>query len=500
MNRVDLSWRPDEHSAIPLFRQLTAYLRDQILAGALAPGTRLPPQRILAQRLEVNRSTIVAAYQELQADGLVAGHAGGGTVVCPADVHGTGNEYFDWHDIMDREPFVHDRSLAAEVAEARTRPGIVSLAQGELAPELRPTATLRALFHEAPVTEDWLGYEDMYGYRPLRESIAEYMTGRGAPTDPGQVLALEGAQQGLYLICRCLLQPGDTVVVEAPSYLLTLGVLQMAGIRILRAPLDQHGLAPDRLEELLARRRAAMIFTTPAYQNPTAAVLTSARRATLLALCERYHVPLVEDDVYGELGFDGAIPAPLYALDRSGYVIYVSSLSKNVAPGLRVGWIVAPPHVTQRLAEMKYHIHYGSCTAPQWVAQQWLARGHHRAHLTAVTRALQARRDVLEEELRARFGSMLTWRQPRGGFHLWAHVHAPVTSTALFRAALHAGVGIKPGSLYGVSPQQAWLRLSFQHASLDDLRVAPGLLRAVVDEVIQDGQSVESHPSDTSAL
>jgi GntR family transcriptional regulator of abcA and norABC len=240
-----------------------------------------------------------------------------------------------------------------------------------------------------------------------------------------------------------------------------------------------------------------MIFTVPAYQNPTGAVLSASRREALLALSDRYRVPIVEDDVYGELGFEGATPKPLYSLDHRNHVIHVSSLSKSVAPGLRIGWLLGPPHLIERLAEMKYQMHYGSSVVPQWVAQQWIASEQHAAHLHRLRRALRERRDVLASALREAFGlsaaspagtparALLSWMQPAGGFHLWARVQAPISSTDLFRAALRAGVGIKPGSLYGVPARQCWIRLSFQHASPADLRVAAHVLRGVADGLMR---------------
>jgi len=502
MELGDFVWQPDENSAIPYYRQLMVYVRDQIVTGALRPGTRLPPQRALAARFRLNRSTVVAAYQELQADGLVMGRMGGGTIVVGLDSNADGtSKVFKWHEMLDRGTYVHDKSLATEVARARDHPHIIPLAQGELAPDLKPTTVMQELFHSAPITPAALSYEDRHGYRPLREAVARHMTNRGAPTDMSGVLTLAGAQQGLYVICRGLLQPGDTVVVEAPSYLLTLDVLQSAGLRVLRAPLDQHGLIVDRLEELLARRHVAMIFTTPAYQNPTGSLLAANRRARILDLCERYQVPLVEDDVYGELGFNGAAAPPLYAQDQRGLVIYVSSVSKSVAPSLRVGWLVAPPYLATRLAETKYQVQFGCSTIPQWVAAQWLDQGHHRAHIEHITRALQERRDILEDGLRRHFGPLLTWVQPRGGFHLWAEVHAPVSSTVLFRAALRAGLAIKPGSLYGMPSGHTWIRLSFQYASLADLQAAPRVLRQVVDEVIEtDQDSSDGYPAEIAAM
>ena len=297
-----------------------------------------------------------------------------------------------------------------------------------------------------------------------------------------------------------MLQAGDTVVVEAPSYLLTLGVLQTEGIRVLRAPVDHCGVIPERLEELLARHRVSMVFTVPAYQNPTGAVLAASRRVTLLALCERYRVPLIEDDVYGELGFTGPNPTPLYALDRGSHVIYVSSISKSVAPGLRIGWLIGHSQVIKRLAEIKYQMHYGNSVVPQWVVQQWLSLGYHDAHLVGVRESLHARSTVLADELRRQFGAHLSWTRPSGGFHLWARVNAPVSSTSLFRRALRAGIGIKPGSLYGVPARRCWIRLSFQHTSIEELRAAPSLLRPVVDALIEEERVPDSFFSETAGI
>ena len=168
---------------MPFFRQLAHHVRNQIHAGTLAAGTRLPPQRLLARQLGVNRSTIVAAYQELQADGLLIGQSGGGTVVRSAT--GSARDALDWHDLLDRGAYVQDRSLAAEVAQARTLHDSISLAHGELGADLRPTAAIRQLFHQAPVCANWLGYEGAHGYQPLREAIAERMTARGGAYGTG---------------------------------------------------------------------------------------------------------------------------------------------------------------------------------------------------------------------------------------------------------------------------------------------------------------------------
>ncbi|MDB5075436.1 MAG: Transcriptional regulatorGntR family domain Aspartate aminotransferase [Chloroflexi bacterium] len=493
-----LEWQPDSSSPMPFFRQLAHHLRQLIRDGALPPGTQLPPQRSLAQQLGVNRSTIVAAYQELQADGLLQGRHGGGSVV-PTAIEVENADVFDWQDVLDRGAFVHNRALAAEVAHARVLPGTISLAQGELAAELRPTATIQELYREAPFDAEWLGYEGMHGYQPLREAIAAQMTARGAPTEPENVLTLAGAQEGLSLICRCLLKPGDTVVVEAPSYLLTLGVLQMAGLRVLRAPVDYSGLIPSRLEELLVRNRVAMVFTVPNYQNPTGATLAQARRVALLDLCIRYRVPLVEDDVYGELGFTGQSPAPLQALDQGGHVIYLSSISKSVAPGLRIGWLIGESRLVNRLAEMKYQMHYGTGSVSQWVAQQWFQRGHHRDHLQQTRAALKIRSTVLAGELRRQFGAQLTWSEPQGGFHLWARVNAPISSTSLFRVAARAGVSIKPGSLYGVPAHRCWIRLSFQHAPVEQLREATSRLRDVVGALIDEDDASDTYRAEIAA-
>jgi GntR family transcriptional regulator of abcA and norABC len=213
----------------------------------------------------------------------------------------------------------------------------------------------------------------------------------------------------------------------------------------------------------------------------------------------RYRVPLVEDDVYGELGFTGPSRAPLYALDQGGHVIHVSSISKSVAPGLRVGWLIGHPQLVNRLAEMKYQMHYGAGTPSQWVAQQWFQHGYHDAHLEKTRKALKVRSAALGSELRRQFGARLTWSEPQGGFHLWARVNAPISSTSLFRRAIRAGVGIKPGSLYGVPAHRCWIRLSYQHAPVEELRAAPARLRAVVDALIAEDSVPETYRAGIAA-
>src|SRR5690606_11612235 len=208
------------------------------------------------------------------------------------------------------------------------RADVISLATGIPSPELYPIDAIRALLDEALHTagQELLQHCPTEGYPPLRAALADWMAGNGPPPEPDQVLVVAGSQQGLYLLARALLEPGDLVAVESPTYLGAIQVFRAAGARLLPIPVDADGMRVGLLEDLIARRRPKLIYTLPTFQNPTGATMSLERRHRLLALAAREQVPVVEDDPYGALRYDGRPIPPLRALDSHGSVIYLSTL------------------------------------------------------------------------------------------------------------------------------------------------------------------------------
>ncbi|HYG57277.1 MAG TPA: PLP-dependent aminotransferase family protein [Symbiobacteriaceae bacterium] len=449
------------------FRAIVADLADQIHRGALPPGTRLPTERALATELGVNRSTVTEAFAELEAHGLVERRQGSGTFV-RGDLWGVAP---DWQRYINGGAFHPTAPLLQRIRAARRNPGIVDLSAGVADPALLPTALVQELVQSLTVPD--LGYPHPMGELRLREAITHLLQHEhGITADPESILITTGAQQALYLITRALLSPGDAVGIEQPSYCYSLSLFQSAGVRLLPLPVDQDGVDPGLLQSLYQRNRLRMVLVNPTCQNPTGTVLPEPRRRQLLAVCRSLNIPVVEDDTYGLLHLDGAAPPPLKALDREGRVLYLGTLSKTTAPGLRLGWLTGPKPVIERLADVKQQMDIGTNALAQWVAAELLESAGWRSHLAAMRAELKRRRDHFAARLQTIFGDGMGFRLPVGGLNLWARWDHPGDDRQRLEAAIQAGVLVAPGRLYGA--QDGWVRLTFALVG-----------RAATDEALQ---------------
>ena len=301
----------DRSAPVPLYLQISNQIRARIHSGELAPGTRLPPERRLAAMLGVNRTTVVNAYRELAADGLVVGQVGSGTtVIGPAGDEVTEDPLrgVPWPQLFTSVTAAMHDPLLRDTQTVAARRDVISFATGTPSPDLYPIETIRALLDEAlhSAGQVLLQHCPTEGYGPLREGIAGWMRAEGCRfATADDVLVVAGSQQGLYLLSRTLLEPGDLVALETPTYLGALQVFRAAGARVLPIPVDEHGMQVGLLEDLIPRRRPKLIYTLPTFQNPTGTTMSLDRRQRLLALAARYQVPIIEDDPYGPLRYEG---------------------------------------------------------------------------------------------------------------------------------------------------------------------------------------------------
>lgn len=437
------------------FRAIVSDIADRIHRGGQPPGTRLPTERALAAQLGVNRSTVAAAYAELEAVGLVERRQGSGTFV-RGDLWGVAP---DWPHYITDGAFQPTAPLLQRIRTARRAPGSIDLSEGVVSPDLLPRAAIQDLVRSLTVPPD-LGYPDPLGDLRLREAIARlHQREHGISVDPEAILVTTGGQQALYLITRALLSPGDAIAIEQPSYYYSLSVFQSAGIRLLPLPVDTQGVNPEVVQTLYQRHRLRLVLLNPTFQNPTTTTLSTARREQLLSLCRRLNLPVVEDDAYGALALDGPVPPPLKAMDRDGRVLYLGTLSKVIAPALRLGWLTGPKPVIDRLADVKLQIDFGMNSLAQWVAAGLLDSPAWVDHAAVLRASLKARRDHLARELESVIGSTMTFRVPNGGLHLWVNWNHPGDDRRRLEAAIQAGVIIAPGWLYGAP--DGWVRLTY---------------------------------------
>jgi len=440
------------------------------LDGTLSEGSRLPPERKMAAALGVNRTTVVNAYRELAADGLVEGHVGRGTIVRrpslassqlpePLTTHPlVWNEYFVPRPEGGRDPLLRD--LMALLA----RSDVISFAAGIPAPELSPLDDFRqAMTHVLNTAGQTLLQPcPVEGYYPLRQTIARRLAGRGVTIRAENILTVTGSQQGLDLIGRAFLTSGDEVVVEAPTYLGALQIFSAAGARLLGVPLDEEGMRLDILENILARYRPKLIYTLPTFQNPSGCTMAPGRRLRLLELARRHRVPIVEDDPYGELYYTSQDPSPLLASDQDGYVIYLSTFSKILFPGLRLGWVAAPRPVIERLSQIKQLADLHCSTLIQGVVHEFCQRGALDEHLERVRDPYRRRRDAMLAALADVAPPGLEWDEPQGGFNLWCRLPAGVKARQLMAEAAGHSVALVPGEVfYPDGGGQEEMRLNF---------------------------------------
>ena len=457
---------------VPIYRQIQRFLQEQIQSGALLPETRLPATRELAASLELSRITVTNAYAELEAEGLVYTRRGSGTFVAPPlpDLPQSEEERSapaDW-PLWQEQLLTHTwRSVQGDLdhmTASVSRPDTISFWGGIGDSEMFPADEFRKTL-QAVLRRDGsacLGYDDRCGYPPLRATIAQILTSQGVPTHPDQVLITSGSQQALALVAWLLLRPGDVALVEHPTYSCAIDLFRSLDVRLLSVPVDEQGMRVEQAEECLRSNRPRLIYTIPTFQNPTGTCMSGRRRRQLIALADRYNVPILEDDFLGDLRYEGCAQPALKALAPAGRVIYVSTFSKMLMPGLRVGFLVAEGPVYERLLACKRVSDLATCSLTQRALEAYITVGRYQAHLRRTCQVYRRRRDAMLAALDRHMPAGTKWRSPHGGLFLWLQLPAGLSASRLYPLAAEEGVTFAPGSVFSPCEcAQDYMRLNF---------------------------------------
>ncbi len=371
-------------------------------------------------------------------------------------------------------------SPVRDILALTEQPGVISFAGGLPAPELFDTAGLRESF--AAVLSDaaahsTLQYSTTEGDPRLRAAVAARLTCRGLPTEADELLVCSGSQQALTLAATALLEPGDVVLTEEPSYLAALQCFGLAGARTVGVACDGEGLDPDALESAVIAHRPKALYLIPSFQNPTGRTLPLARREAVAAVAARHGLWIIEDDPYSELRYRGeSLPAIATLAGAEDRTLFLSTLSKTVAPGLRVGWIRTPPELRPSLVIAKQAADLHSSTVDQAAAAHWLGRIDVDAHVARLCAAYGERRDALLEGLPGALPPGSSWNLPEGGMFVWARLPDGGDAELLLRRALEQRVAFVPGyPFFCGPPEHNALRLSFTRHSVSE--IAQGLTR-----------------------
>jgi 2-aminoadipate transaminase len=375
-------------------------------------------------------------------------------------------------------------SAIRELLKVTQRPEVISFGGGLPAPDVFPVERFAEACHKvlAEHGAESLQYGATEGYQPLREMIARNMARYGILSKAENVLITSGSQQALDLIGKLLINPGDSVLVEAPTYLGALQAFNVYGAQYVSVPIDEDGLVTAQLESRL-RAGPKFMYVLPNFQNPAGVTLSEGRRHELILLADQYGVPIIEDDPYGQLRYEGEHLAPLVVLDREnlrrdngfalGNVIYLSTFSKTLAPGLRLAWIVAPKDVIEKLVQLKQAADLHTSTFTQFVAYEVARDGFLDQHVKLIRRAYRERRDVMLQALKEFFPPEVTWTHPQGGLFLWVTMPRGTDGQELFQAALAQNVAFVPGDCFYANDSEegcCHMRLNFSYSKPEQIK------------------------------
>lgn len=443
----------DPQAAEPLYRQLYRQLRELILSGALPRGERIPPTRELAGTLGVNRATVAAAYGLLEQEGLIRGHVGRGSFVAGA---AAGGGSIDWEARLGL-PGVEVRSWSAPVR--------ISFVSARPEEELLPVEEFRQSCAEVLAGGEaarLLQLGSAYGYGPLREWLLAEARAEGTAGPGDDVVVTSGCQQALDLLERVLVRPGEAVAVEDPVYPGLRDVFVRAGARVIGVPVGPGGMDLAVLARVLERETVAAVAVTPNFQNPTGETMGLEARRELLRLAQRAGVPVIENDIYGPLRYEGGELPSLKRVDEAGLVIQVRSFSKLAMPGLRVGWVTAPRAVARRLAEWKQTADLHTDHLAQAVLLRFALSGRLEAHRRRLIEAGRARLRAVLEACGRHLPPGSRHTRPEGGANVWVRLPEPLDAERLLARAEEAGVSYLPGRVFAVQrAEPSGLRLSF---------------------------------------
>ncbi len=557
-------------STIPIYLQISNHIRESILSGAMPAGYKLPPERKFAQRLCVNRSTVLNAYRELKASGLIDSHIGRGTVV--ADfvlgavgeeanrrmaqdnreaiskrqdvseaiyknmsnagydssseaiyknmsnagydssnevvhgstnevvhgstnevVHGSANEVvhgsangavygstngvlysstngalsgemssnlpmppMPWDQLFSESSLRMRDTTVRNLLKLSGKKDMVLFAAGVTAPGMDSLEALQRIQTEVVKSHGHTAVQHLPsdGFYPLRESISKFMGDRGIYRSAAETMVLSGSQQGLDLVARAFIDPGDIVFVEEPTFFSAIHIFKAAGARVVGVPIDSDGLRTDVLSMLLKRFKPKIIYTIPDFQNPSGAVMSIERRKELLSLAHKNQIILLEDDPYGMLRYEGnGVPA-LKAMDVHDNVLYLSTFSKLLFPGFRVGWISGPQQVLHRLTILKQTADLHTSSLPQLIFNRFLREGLMGSHMKMAIKENRKRRDIMHDELMDAKLEGLSLNRPEGGLYLWCRLPDVMLQSRLLSQSVDNGVSFVPGNVFFREMQQ----------------------------------------------
>ena len=464
----------DRSSEIPLYIQLYEQLKKYITEGILPEDCKLPTIRSFAEYLEVNSITIVNAYKLLEDNKLIYKKVGSGTFAMP---------------LKDDINLESDAVLVSDEIEFDVEGGIsddtINLSTASPDPKLFPVKDFRRVLNEVLERDGGKAfmYHESMGYKPLRESISQYLPAYGIKASAEDIHIISGAQQGIDIVSRVLLTNGDYVFVESPTYNGAVAVFKSRGAKIVEIPLLSDGPDMRELEKRLKLIKPKFIYVMPNFQNPTGCTYSERKRKYLLLLCRRYGVMVVEDDYMSDLSYIEEGVRPLKGLDNEDRVVYIKSFSKIFMPGLRVGFLIIPGSIKEKVMNMKHITDISTSGLMQRVLDIYLRSGIWDKHLEYMKKEYSVRYfEAVRSVKKYLRGASFT--QPYGGLNLWIKLPESVESGELYERCKERKVLFTPGTVFIKGSQgKEYIRVSFASAGLNQITEGVSIIGQVIEEI-----------------
>ncbi len=479
----------NRESKTPIYLQIKKQIEHQIAVGKLPASFILPAERTLSMKLGVNRTTVVKAYMELKADGLVESRIGSGTVVLAPLTKDIAQEKMyipplRWGQFESKRSAKSGEQTINNILSVFEKEKIISFASGissEDACDINLMKNLQTqiiekhrekLFMPTPVD----------GSIELKTAIKAYIQEIGINAGTKQIMVTSGSQQSIEFFARTIIEPGDVVLVEEPTYIGAIQAFESYDAKIIGIPMDDEGIRLDILESCLIKYRPKFIYTQPNFHNPTGISMSLERRKGLLKLAYYYNLPILEDDPYGELYYSGNPLPSLKSLDNNDYVVYLSSFSKTISFSLRVGFVVASENIIGRFIQFKQITDIQTSTHSQFMINEFLNAGHMGPHLDYLRKMYKNKRDLMLNEINKGSLDGMTITVPNGGYFIWLRLPDYIRMSEFVKRLADKGVVVMLGDIFypGYSIDGNYIRLNFSYPNEKDIKEGISILKSCI--------------------
>ena len=487
--QIQLNKESEQYLYVQLFEAIKSY----ILQGVIMTDEKLPPIRQIAEALGVNNATVVKAYELLAEAGYIYKRIGSGTFVS-SNIYSQSNP-----PVSDKFPLDEDLSLMNR-GQIQIQAHMISFASATPTPDLFPVDDFQTLLNEVLNRDrgNAFGYQESQGYYPLRESLVVYMKQYGINTKPENIQIISGAQQGIDVIAKAFVNPGDVVILEKPTYTGAIATFKSRGAKIIDIPIHEDGIDIEELEVAIQRYKPKLIYMMPNFQNPTAYSYSHEKKQKILALAQLYDFQIVEDDYLSDLSFYNAENITLKSIDRYDQVIYIKSFSKIFMPGLRLGFLVIPGKTYHRILAAKHASDISTSGLMQRAFELYLRKGIWKKHIQFMERIYKERFEIMDLAIRKYIEPyVVAYNPPLGGLNFWLCLNEKFSTNQLYNIALKKNVLMVPGALFFVGQKDSnCFRLSI--AAVYPEQIEPGV-KALAEAISDYINTKENKKNSTGA-